>query len=91
MKKHVRNYLASRNLTGYEPRMCEWCGRAAAEARELDVHHIRRRGIGGNKNPDHPHNLIALCRDKCHKDADHNKISEQDLLERAAAIIEECK
>jgi hypothetical protein len=36
---------------------CEWCGRQTPEG--CDPAHIISRGAGG---PDHPLNLIALCR-----------------------------
>jgi len=39
---------------------CEICG-----ARAVDIHHIHRRGIGGNPNADRIENLMAVCR-SCH-------------------------
>ena len=39
---------------------CEVCG-----TRAVDIHHIQRRGIGGNPNADRIENLMAVCR-KCH-------------------------
>ena len=64
MKKHVRVYL---KFWGYavssmsqEKISCDSCG---ADAN--DVHHISRRGSGGSKKKDTPHNLVALCRN-CH-------------------------
>jgi len=64
MKKHVRVYL---KFWGYavssfsqEKFSCDSCG---ADAN--DVHHLSRRGSGGSKKKDTPHNLVALCRN-CH-------------------------
>lgn len=39
---------------------CEVCG-----SRAVDIHHIHRRGIGGNPNADTIENLMAVCR-SCH-------------------------
>lgn len=39
---------------------CEVCG-----SRAVDIHHIHRRGIGGNPNADRIDNLMAVCR-SCH-------------------------
>ena len=39
---------------------CEICG-----SRAVDIHHIQRRGIGGNPDADKIENLMAVCR-KCH-------------------------
>jgi len=41
---------------------CEVCG-----TRATDIHHIEARGMGGSKEKDDIHNLMALCR-KCHID-----------------------
>ena len=57
-----------------------------ADARELDVHHISRRGMGGSKKLDVPENLIGLHR-SCHADADNNLISEKVLRERVLGIL----
>ena len=35
------------------------------ESRAVDIHHIHRRGIGGNPNADTIENLMAVCR-SCH-------------------------
>jgi len=67
LKKHVKNFLADRGLSGYEPYACEKCGRGVMESRELDVHHVRHKGIGGSKLLDGADNLIGLCR-KCHNE-----------------------
>jgi hypothetical protein len=53
-------------------------------------HHIKRRGMGGNKALDVPENLIGLCQ-KCHPLADANKIPEEELLERVRGILEYLK
>ena len=64
MQKHVRVYL---KFWGYavsslsqEKISCDSCG---ADAN--DVHHLSRRGSGGSRKKDTPHNLVALCRN-CH-------------------------
>lgn len=38
------------------------CGRGA-----VDIHHIQRRGMGGDDNADRIENLIAVCRE-CHRE-----------------------
>ena len=88
VKNHVKVFLESRNITGYDSWICEYCGGQVAEARELDVHHISRRGFGGNKNLDKPENLIGLHRTPCHADADANRISEAVLMVRVVGILE---
>ena len=60
MKKHVKIYLKS---MGYND--TDWIGCEICEKTAVDIHHIHRRGIGGNSNSDHVNNLMALCR-KCH-------------------------
>jgi 5-methylcytosine-specific restriction endonuclease McrA len=60
VKKHVKIYL---NHFGHEDFIpCEVCG-----SRATDIHHIKARGMGGSKEKDNIHNLMALCR-KCHID-----------------------
>lgn len=58
MKKHTKIYLDhfGYGLDSFIP--CEICG-----ARAVDIHHIERRGMGGSKNADDIHNLMALCRE----------------------------
>jgi hypothetical protein len=87
MKKHVRIFLKSRSLNGHEPYFCEYCGRLYNEARSLDVHHISRRGVGGNVSLDTPNNLIGMCRFPCHADADANRIEESVLLDKVAEAL----
>lgn len=43
-------------------RVCSKCRKAISDYKELDLHHIIPRGMGGK---DEPENLMALCRD-CH-------------------------
>jgi len=88
MTNHAKVFLKSRGITGYDEWCCELCGKIVAEARELDVHHIERRGMGGSKNKDAPENLIGLCRTPCHADADANRITEDELLDRVAGVLE---
>ena len=88
MKQYVKNFLASRRISSCDSWVCEWCSKPYAEVRDLDCHHISRRGTGGNKEKDNAENLISLCRFPCHQDADANRISEDDLSERAREIIE---
>lgn len=64
MKKYIKLYLESRNLTTTDFIPCEVCG-----AQAVDIHHIQARGMGGSKLRDNPENLIALCR-TCHHEAD---------------------
>lgn len=61
MQKHTKLYLDSMtdgHSSDYVP--CEIC-----EAPTNDIHHIKCRGMGGTKQPEHIRNLMALCR-KCH-------------------------
>jgi hypothetical protein len=52
--------------------ICEICNGAFEN---LDPHHIITRGASG---PDHPYNLLKLCR-KCHQDC-HKPFSQYDRL-----------
>ena len=84
MKRHVKNFLASRGVSGFEPLLCEWCWRAPL----VDIHHVARRGMGGSKKLDGAENLIGLCR-PCHAEADANRIPEDALRERVGLILNE--
>jgi len=53
-------YLRHYNKTKEAYISCEVCGATAN-----DIHHVHRRGAGGNRQPDTIYNLIALCR-QCH-------------------------
>jgi 5-methylcytosine-specific restriction endonuclease McrA len=60
MKKHTKVYM---DHFGYGVDSfigCEVCGKRA-----VDIHHIVRRGMGGDKSKDEIQNLMALCRE-CH-------------------------
>jgi 5-methylcytosine-specific restriction endonuclease McrA len=60
MKKHTKIYM---NYFGYSIAdfiPCECC-----EAKAVDIHHIKSRGMGGSKEKDCIENLMALCR-HCH-------------------------
>jgi len=60
MKKHTAVYF---DFFGYDTESfipCEVCG-----AKAVDIHHIRRRGMGGSKTQDYISNLMAVCR-ICH-------------------------
>ena len=76
MQRHVSNYLTARDLTPYEPILCEICG-----AISVDIHHIVPRSKFGSKTKelqDDFSNLIALCR-KCHEKAHNEQISKAEL------------
>jgi predicted restriction endonuclease len=58
MKKHTKIYLDyfGYGIEDFIP--CESCG-----AKAVDLHHIFRRGMGGNKEADTIENIMALCRE----------------------------
>jgi len=60
MKKHTKLYLDyfGYGIEDFIP--CESCGSKA-----VDIHHIKARGMGGDKKADNINNLMALCR-QCH-------------------------
>ena len=60
MKSHTKKYMTffKYDVSDFIP--CEVCGTMAT-----DIHHIQARGMGGTKEKDDIHNLMALCR-KCH-------------------------
>ena len=58
MKRHVKLYIDSVGVSPWYP--CEVCGATA-----VDIHHIHRRGMGGNTDADKIENLMAVCR-LCH-------------------------
>jgi len=60
MKKHTKIYMQHFGYVLDDFIPCEVCG-----TRAVDIHHIHRRGIGGNTAADHIDNLMAVCR-KCH-------------------------
>lgn len=82
MKKHTAIYLQSNGYTAGEWIPCEVCGSTA-----VDVHHIKSRGIGGNKKADTPDNLMALCR-ACHIAYGDKKQHVQFLIERHTQFCE---
>ena len=82
MTNHAKSFLASRNISGSDDRVCENCGRVTV-ALDLDVHHIRYRSMGGT---DEPENLMGCCRE-CHEHIHSNNISDEVLLQRVRAII----
>jgi len=89
MKPYVKVFLDSRMICGYDPWVCELCGTPFTEVRLMGPpHHIRRRGMGGNKALDVKENLIGLC-STCHTRADANLIPEAELLERVAGILKQ--
>ena len=57
MKKYVDNYMKHHGYCIDDVILCEQCGQEA-----VDIHHKRRRSLGGSDEID---NLIALCRE-CH-------------------------
>jgi|LSQX01.3.fsa_nt_gb hypothetical protein len=56
---------------------CEICRERAG----CEVHHIISAGSGG---PDHPYNLIALCKWKCHIKAHSGGLSKAFLFGKVA-------
>jgi hypothetical protein len=60
MKKHTKIYLNYFGYGGEDFMPCEVCG-----SRAVDIHHIHRRGMGGNTDADKIENLMAVCRN-CH-------------------------
>lgn len=60
MKAHTKIYMDhfGYGIDDFIP--CEVCMKKA-----VDVHHIERRGMGGNKTKDEIGNLMAVCRE-CH-------------------------
>lgn len=60
LKKHTKIYLEYFGYTEADWIGCEVCGLSA-----VDIHHIKARGMGGNKKADTIENLQALCRE-CH-------------------------
>jgi hypothetical protein len=78
MKRHIRVY---REFFGYGEQdafLCECCRAKQA----VDVHHIRAKGMGGNKKLDVIENIIGVCR-SCHEDAHRNPVVNSDLVEIA--------
>jgi len=82
MKKHVRTYLDENGYDEGDVIMCEMqpCGVSNS------IHHISRRGMGGDKSKDVNENLVALCQ-KHHAMADANQIPEETLFETARRRI----
>jgi 5-methylcytosine-specific restriction endonuclease McrA len=62
VKKHIVVYLDHFNYDTDDFIPCEVC-----EAKAVDIHHIKARGMGGSNTKDVIENLQALCR-KCHLD-----------------------
>ena len=60
MKNHTKIYIKHFGYGGEDFMPCEVCG-----SRAVDIHHIHRRGMGGNADADKIENLMAVCR-LCH-------------------------
>jgi 5-methylcytosine-specific restriction endonuclease McrA len=60
MKKYKQVYLKGMNYDVSDFIPCEVC-----TSKAVDIHHIHRRGMGGNPNADVLENLMAVCR-RCH-------------------------
>ena len=78
MKRHTKIYMKHFNyaLAAFIP--CTTFG-----TRDVDIHHIERRGMGGSKDKDFIENLAALCRschDKAERDKDFNQIVKRKHL-----------
>jgi len=58
MQEYVQIYLDAFGYTDTDFIPCEICQQKA-----VDIHHIKRRGMGGSNSKDEPENLIALCRE----------------------------
>ena len=61
MKKHIKNYLQATKKLPHEI-SCEVCGSYEA----VNIHHI---DSGRKKRSDEFEDLIALCQNKCHRQA----------------------
>lgn len=82
MQKHVENYLAAFNYSGFEFIPCEVCGKKA-----VDIHHVVTRSHFGSKNKDardDVSNLVALCRSD--HDAAHGP-NAREIKEKLLEII----
>ena len=60
MKNHTKIYFKHFGYDVSDTILCEVCSAVA-----VDIHHIRRRGMGGSNTADDITNLMALCR-QCH-------------------------
>ena len=69
MIKHKKIYMAFFQYTSADFILCE-CG-CCKQASE--IHHIKKRGMGGSKTKDYIYNLAAL-NNECHTKADNDKI-----------------
>jgi hypothetical protein len=83
MKKHVKIYMDASGYDQEEFIPCEVCGYPAT-----DIHHIKRRGMGGSKKADEIGNLMALCR-LCHAKAHAYPKLQKPILQRVHdAVVE---
>lgn len=57
MKPHVKLYMDHFGYDQSDFIGCEACGRG-----NVEIHHIKARGMGGTKKPEDINNLMALCR-----------------------------
>lgn len=65
MKPHTKIYLDAIGKKPGEHIPCEICWALDPNgegAPAVDIHHIERRGMGGDKSADTPENLMAMCR-----------------------------
>jgi len=65
---------------------CEWCGKRA-----VNIHHIKKRGMGGSKKLDVIENLASVCMEH-HTKADNEpefneKLKEKHLINVANGYI----
>ena len=83
MTNHAKVFLESRGISGKDPHYCEYCGKGVMEARDLGVHHIRYRSMGGT---DEETNLLGVCSD-CHDYIHANNISEDAIVPHVKDLL----
>ena len=84
MKPYLKKYRDFFGIGENEPSPCERCWTKADQ-----VHHIKCKGIGGNKNLDDIENLIGVCQ-ICHIAA-HSDKTVNHVLELLAQDLDRRK
>jgi len=82
MKPYIKTYLDAAGISVGERIMCEVCGFREA----TEIHHIKRRGMGGSKTADKPENLMAVCRE-CHTKYGDKRQYIAELQAKHAAVM----